>query len=429
MTPPAQRARELLLLLGLFAAICWPLISSSQPSNYRFDELNYHLPAVRQISDRWPQLDLVEDSLSATAPGYHYVLATVAQLVGHDVQRMRVVNWSLSAGLLAMIYLYARRRLPYLDATLLVLPFAASNFFIKSASWIVTDNAALFLTAIALFAALKPSLTPGDKVGASLNAAAAVFVRQLTIWTIALPLASWIGGRGSQKENTRREFSHAALMSLPALLVLLALYLAWGGLVPPIWRETSLRLSTAGPIYLLSLIGLFGFVYLPGDALKQAFTPSQWRTTLAVFLAGALFSLTSETTHNHELGRWGGYLWSAGMWLPTVSGHSVLFFVLCGAGSLAVFLFWRGLRAQGESQSAAVFALGLAAWAATFVVNRQSFHRYFEPMILLFLIAIGPTIIAHSTALRGWRWRMAVCGFIQLVLTFLSAHASILFER
>jgi hypothetical protein len=422
-----NRFRELLLLLGLFAGICWPLISTLQTSNFVFDEFNYHLPAVRQIAEKWPALDLANDSLSATAPGYHYALATLAQVTGDGMRRMRLINWTLSAALLAFVYLYARRTLSYLDASLLVIPLAASNFFIKSASWLVTDNAALFLVAVALIATLKPVLSRGEKFWLSLAAAAAVFVRQLTIWTAVLPLARCFGNSTSSNGSRWSEVRVAILMALPAAVVLALLFRAWGGFVPPIWAEASLRFSTAGPVYLLSVVALFGVFFLPPESIRSAFDPSGRAAAAIAFFAGVLFSLTTETTFNYEFGRWGGYLWSLAMRLPTVGEHSLLFAGLCGVGAVVIVLFWRSLRAHGEFQAASVFALGLAAWASTFLVNRQIFHRYFEPTALIFLIAIGPLLLSKNPSQAGWRWRMGACGVLQLAATFYSAHAAVFF--
>jgi hypothetical protein len=429
MAHATARFRELLLLLGLFACICWPLLSTLETSNFVFDELNYHLPAVRQIAEKWPAIDLVADSLSATAPGYHYALATLSQVTGHGMRRMRLINWALSAGLLAFVYLYARRSLSYLDASLLTIPLATSNFFIKSASWVVTDNAALLLVAIALFASLRPVLSGGGKFWLSLAAAAAVFVRQLTVWIAILPLARCIGQSASSKDHRWREPSIAIFMALPAAIVLSLLYRAWGGLVPPTWADTSIRFSTAGPVYLLSVVALFGIFFLPTESIRSAVYKSERRITTTAFLAGVLFSFTTETSFSYGLGRWGGYLWSLALRLPMLGEHSLLFAGLCGVGSVVVLLFWRGLRAQGEVRVASIFVLGLTAWASTFVVNRQIFHRYFEPTALIFLIAIGPFLLTKSASLTSWRWRMGACGAMQLIATFYSAHAAIFFPR
>jgi hypothetical protein len=428
MTPTVTvRRRELLLIIGLFAATCWPLMSSLQTSNYVFDELNYHLPAVRQIASHWPALDLERDSLSATAPGYHYALATVSQITGDGMRRMRFINWAVSAALLAMIYVFIRKRLPATESMLLISPFAASNFFIKSACWVVTDNAALFLTAMSLFAALEYA-APAAKIRLSLASAAAVFVRQMAVWTTVLPFAAALKPGTPFDSSRRREILIALLLAVPGFIAVALLIHAWGGLVPPIWSETSVRLSTAGPIYLLSVLGIFGYLVLPDNTLHLLFQPAFRRTALIVFAVGMLFSLTSETSHSYEHGRWGGYLWSLAMRLPVVSGHSVLFALLCGLGALVVALLFKSLVVEGKKDVATVFLIGLAAWAATFVVNRQIFHRYFEPTVLIFLISFCSQLTTRDDEDGTWRWRLGGCGLLQLTATFVSAHGTVLID-
>lgn len=429
MVSSASRTRELLLLIGLFAAVCWPLITSLETSNYLFDELNYHLPAVRQIAEKWPALDLATDSLSATAPGYHYVLATISQITGDGMRRIRLINWAVSALLLGILFIHARRQLSFKDALFLILPFAGSNFFIKSSSWVVTDNAALLLVTLSLLSVLKSAPRMRDRIATSLVTAAAVFVRQLTIWTTFLPLASCLYKKPVAQES--RSFWRGVILStamaVPALIVLALLYRAWGGLVPPVWRDASLHFSTAGPVYLISVFAIFGFFYLPNESIRWAISVTGRRGVAIAFLAGVLFSLTTETTHSYLAGRWGGYLWLLAMRLPIFAEHSLLFAVLTGLGVATIFLFWRSLRERGEHQAASVFLLGLAAFAATFLVNRQIFHRYFEPTVLIFLIVMGPLLIAKSAHLPSWRWRAAACGILQLAATLYTAHASILF--
>ncbi|HWA87034.1 MAG TPA: hypothetical protein VG710_12470, partial [Opitutus sp.] len=134
---PATPKAAFVLWALVFALLCWPLIFLSHPSNYEGDEKEYYLPAIEAMRAHWPQMDLRADSLSATAPGYAYVLATASRVVGDSVLAMRMLNWVVSLAVLFLLWLVLQdtRCRPL---TLALAPLALSNFFIKSASWVVT---------------------------------------------------------------------------------------------------------------------------------------------------------------------------------------------------------------------------------------------------------------------------------------------------
>ena len=92
--------RSFVGLAVLFALLCLPLLVSDRVTNYTFDESNYHLPAIRQIRAHWPRLDLLADSLSATAPGYQYALATASFVTTSHRLPLRLVNFAVSLGVL-----------------------------------------------------------------------------------------------------------------------------------------------------------------------------------------------------------------------------------------------------------------------------------------------------------------------------------------
>jgi phosphoglycerol transferase MdoB-like AlkP superfamily enzyme len=135
--------------------------------------------------------------------------------------------------------------------------------------------------------------------------------------------------------------------------------------------------------------------------------------------------MAEATFPDHAAGRWGGYLWNLAGFCPSPEGRNLLFVALCPIGMVFVIRLWRTLLAKGDAQAATVFLLGLTAWTATFVVNRQVFHRYFEPTILVFLVALVPMIVQGAPDLRRWRLRLAFFSAIQLALTLATAHWAI----
>ena len=57
-------------LIAIFALLSLPLLFTFKKSVYSVDEYKWHVPAIKQIYDHWPALDVRNDSLSAIAPGY-----------------------------------------------------------------------------------------------------------------------------------------------------------------------------------------------------------------------------------------------------------------------------------------------------------------------------------------------------------------------
>ena len=409
-------------LVLLFAIVCFPLMTSERGSNYVYDEQKYHLPAVRQIANHWPRLDLLTDSLAATAPGYHYFLATIAQIVGTRTFVMRTVNWTVSALVLIVLFVRGRRRLGEIDRALLVLPLATSNFFVKSASWVVTDNAALLLVVTTLVLSLRDCRL-ADCFLAGATSALATFVRQMNIWTAILGPTNALA-LVRQRRVEWQMLIIACAIALAPLLVLLMLCYAWGELVPPSWRNESLRISTAGPIYALGVFGLLAIFYLFGTS-RDPLSRHSWKLTALAFMAGVLLALTSPTTSDYSVGRWGGYLWNASEHFPVVFQRSLLLTVLSGVGSVAFYHLWRDLRCA-DPKAALIFLIGLLSWLSTFLVNRQVFQRYFEPTVLVFLIIFVPAIIDRTRRIYGRRLALASLSLVQLAITLYTAHRAVL---
>lgn len=415
---------EIMFLCAAFAAVCCQLIFSDRETNYSQDELNYHVPAIRQIAHHWPKLDIAHDSLSATAPGYHYALATVSKLTGSDTRTLRFINWAVSATVLILLFIHLRHTLPPVDSALALLPLLLSNFFVKSASWVVTDNAALLLIAISFLSCLRAKGPFNWRL--SLVNAGAVFVRQMSIWLIALPLAT-VAPEEASKKNPRQQLLRTCLFTAPPLAVLAFLFWSWGGLVPLVWRTASMRLSTAGPLYLLSVLGLLSpfYFWLP-LGLSDIRRSKPTHRAIALASAAALFLwIVTASDANAEQGRWGGYLWNLSAFFPAIAARNILFLLLSQLGALSLVSIWSFLRNNGHARHSALFLLAIVTWASTFIVNRQVFHRYFEPTLLVLLIAMIPKLLAATAGRSRARLSWAVAACLQFAITLASAYRAI----
>jgi len=410
----------------LFAVLCLPLVWSDRTSNYTHDEDLFHLPAVRQIRAHWPALDLRRDSLAATAPGYHYWLATLSWITGTDRRPLRLATFAVSLALLGLLWGLFPREQAILGAAA-VLPLAGSNFFVKSASWIVTDNPALLAMTAAL-ALILLAARPGTTVWAGGLAAAAVFVRQMYAWLVApILLRVWIDCR-SRRDGARWSW---ALAALPPLGVVGLLALAWGGLVPSGWRGAHYPAGTnpvASLVYGLAVLGeLGGFYYF---ALARA----NWRTDFGGWSArigaglGLALALAGPTYRSMPAGRWGGYLWDLAEHLPAPAGRSIVFLGLAPLGGAIAGLLFERLRAESGRGMAWLWLASYAAWLLSYVSNRLVFQRYFEPATLIFLI-FWLLLVLRARPDQGSVWRMplGVLTTGQIMITLLTAHCHVFF--
>lgn len=419
------RWRPLLELPWAVVSVCFfaltvPLVVFGGSGQYGFDEANYYLPSILSIRGSWPLLDLSTQTLSAVAPGYSWFLAGVSFLTGTSVLSFRLVNLLVSYFLIAFLYLWLRGSRSAVDSALVVAPLAASNFFVKSASWVVTDNASLLVLTASLVAMLSAGM--GRSLAGSMLAGLATFVRQLNVWLTAPALfrvlvqeRTQVVGKGG---GARRFLSWlpCSLAALSPILMLAVLFAAWGGLVPPQWNQQAFKVSLSSGAYLFSVVAVFGAFYFGLGPVRTCVARASRGQLMIVAAAGLAIALVSPTSMSYADGRWGGYLWSLVALLPTIGGRSLLFVLLAPLGLAMAVALWRELRTSAASWRADLWLISFGAWASTFLVNRQVFHRYFEPTTLVLLIlafGLGDRQVLGGRA----RLRLAACAAIQVLGT------------
>lgn len=365
----------LMVLCVLFLGLALPLSLSPQETNYTQDESSYHVPAVLQISEHWPRLDLNGDSLSAIAPGYHYFLASIGKVTGTGLLTLRSINLLIALTLLILL-LQAFPKHQHWLAFAAILPLACSNFYVKSAAYVTTDNPALLLTAVTLLLLLLP---PRACTGtATIATTTAVFTRQLCLWLVA-PLA-W--SLFQTKSSRWSWFILAAPLALMSWLVT-----SWGGFVPPAWQDVSISdgiFVPAAGAYLLSVVALLApaFYFVPVSLAAGC----SRKALIAGGIIGLAFAVWGPTNPSWADGRWGGYLWNLAGLAPIVADRSIVFLILAPIGGVLLALLAYRLRTATNGQTTWLWLLSFTSWSATCLINRQVFHRYFEPPILLFLI-------------------------------------------
>lgn len=419
MTPPSPARlswRPFSALAGVFLLLTLPLLFARGENPYTWDETSFYFPAIRQIREHWPRVDLLQDSLSATAPGYQYVLAGVSFVTGVERLPLRFVNLLVSLGVLALLWRWWPADRSWRFAFLAMLPLAASNFFVKSSAYVVTDNAALLATAGTL-GALLFAPAGGGLGRASVLSTAAVFIRQSSLWLMA-PLGFQLLRAGPPRWRLA--------LVLPPLAAVLWMVVTWKGLVPPRWQadvKASGLLVPAAGAYLLSVLGVLGsFYYL-------AARPANWREdvfnrfTALGAAAGLVFAFAGTNIPDYEAGRWGGYLWEVAARVPALGAFSPVFIVLAPAGGAMLAILGRRLWLEAGHSVALPWLAACLAWAGAGLSNRLVFHRYFEPTILLLLIAwLALVLRSRGPDARVAGLPLAILGAGQLAITLITAH-------
>jgi hypothetical protein len=425
-----RRAISLGLVLLLFCAACLPLSLSSRHGNFADDEQSYYLPSVEQIAAHWPSLDLAAASASATSPGYSYFLAGISKLTGSDPRTLRLITIGLSAATLLVLALMFRAPAG-MAGCVAILPLAASNFFIKSASWVVTDNAALFWMCASLYALWRCSDNPKWALPAGASAAAAIFVRQLHAWLVVPIGCVAVASAGASKAGLSVSTRVMAWLALiPPVAVLLWLYHAWGGLVPPRWQgvhDAGLHLaSVACALSVFAGLGTFYFlsVELPSGALRRRLG----RESAVGGAAGLLLGVVARNGMDRAEGRWGGYFWMLVQHTPTLWGRSVL--VVAGSilGGMLLGAMARHLRETAGTALAWLWLVSVLSWLAACGLNRLAFQRYFEPPILVFLIS-WLALVCRGSEGKECPVRylpLAILVAAELVITVATVHIPIL---
>ena len=398
-------------IAGLFLLLAVPpALSPRTDVNYAWDEKEFHLPSVRRIAEHWPLLDFRDNALTPMAPGYHWFLAGVSKITGSSPRALRLVNILVSLTGLMVLFTWLLGRVGAVDAAFLIAPLATSNIFIKSSSWVVTDNAALVLAVIALLYALD-SRRPGSAIAAAVYGALATLTRQLYAW-LAIPMLcrALLSARGRDKAALAWTAASCAIVIVAA-----SLYLMWGGFVAPRWQKFYSPLSIVPLGYILSLIALFGVFYFPLEADQFRVRPS-WFPSIIAVLGAELLAVIAPTAYDKAAGRWGGHLWEVARILPAPFDRSIVFIALAPIGMILVIGFFRCIKDSRSPEQAQVWLAALAGWSFVYVFDHQVFQRYYEPMILVFLI-IGAAS-RDSRALKEGRRRLAVLTIVQMLLTF-----------
>lgn len=378
----------------LAASLVWSLGLNRGRGQY--DQINYHLPVIRQFLSQWPDVDL-SDYQSATTPGYHLVLAFTSRMFNFQGELpLRILASGFTIAMLALLAAMMHRRsrdsgIATPTLALLGLPVVCSMYVFTPGVWLQPDNAG-WLGVLAMIALTwQAHAAHGWRlIAQALVLALLVLVRQSHAWTGVLVLASssiHAASTANVPTTSRvpylRPILSSGLVGVPALLLLVYFLRLWHGLTPPSFASQHAGGNLAAPAFTLALFAVYSLFFIAWflpDLLRIA--KHRWYLLYFAATIGIILAVVPETTFLREprsSGLWNlvGAMDARGL---TLFGRtSPLILLLAPLGAVAVVGWLATL-----SRPRALYALALlAGFTLAQSANANAWQRYFEPMLLM----------------------------------------------
>lgn len=390
----------LLLVLGVF-------LGDHVFDAPKYDQDLYHHVAVQEFAEQWPAFD-VTDYESATSPLYHLVMASVARVIGEDLDTLRVISSLFGLALVVAVAGWAATLVSTRTAAFLTMPLAASTYVVGSGVHVHTDNMGWLLVMLALGPVVFLAPRTDRWCFSGLLVLLAVSVRQVMIWALGpLVLAGLLASplrrllpRGFDSDGESpgaRSWSPlitSLLVSIPSLLVLFVFIRLWDGLVPPRFQELhASAYSFCALAYGLAVLAIYApfFLVMVPRPLELL---GRHRVELLLFaLLGVLLALAFPSGYSIEEGRYGGPVWVLVARTPVVAERSLMLALMAAAGAaFLVFLVLAAMRNR-RGVPALILACSWCATHSTQLVNAQTFQRYFDTPTLVILAWFGALVL------------------------------------
>ncbi|MFU8829298.1 MAG: hypothetical protein ACNA8P_07680 [Phycisphaerales bacterium] len=472
------------LLIALAAAIVVPIVAIQlarplpQVERMRdFDDLRvpsewadqalFHRPLIHTMHEQWPAIEIVEYD-SATAPGYHAMMATVLRITGgsHDPDRrapiapVLVLNLLIGLALVGAVYFFAAGAAGPWPAFFLCLPIATSKYILGATAFLTTDNLAWLLIAIALGLATFSRARPAHLLGAGLVVAGAVGVRQIMLWgagpvvlagLLASPLVRFVprpllndpNAPADDEDRPWKPLIFACIGSAIAFALLAVFVVLWGGLVPQ--ASEFVRIHAAGPnlatpAFLLALTGACAVFFVPliwPEFVGFLKRPLADLPALVAIVLGAASAILVKTAPTMDMPRdtqlWKarayGWLWEIARRTPDVAERSLVIVAGAATGALALLLLWRAARRAGYATNALILLIALLAFACAQTMNTMAWQRYFEPIVLIALAWLGAILWPSTWKQASTLHRRVMLAGPTILATLLMALSLLLLIR
>jgi hypothetical protein len=330
-------------------------------------------------------LDL-RDYVSVDTPLYYITLMLVSFIFGTDLVHLRLANAVISLVCILVLYKYLYDRSKNsLRAFVFSLLFMLSPYFLRATIMLFTDNMAVLFAILTLMMLDRSILCMPRAFLSSLFALGAVLTRQLYAWLIGTILFSSIS-RQQGRIHVNPRSAWPALIPLAGLAFFVYL---WKGLTPVRWVGTQRAspLNWDMPVYMVSLVGLYGSFFLPwllGLYRHEKRGKVFWGIGLVAI--GALCLIAHPVSNEYYISERGGALWRATTYLPNLLSSSIVYWVLFPIGLIYVYIMMSYLVRQKNY----VMPVSFCLWTAANMISRRTYQRYYEPFVLFF---IGYTLV------------------------------------
>ncbi len=398
------------MMAVVLVSSAWPIATDWLVGRAAFDHLHYHLPAIERFVAELPAADLV-DYASATTPGYHLLVAAAGRALQANPIGLRWLGLAFTLALIGWVSGWLGKRVGW-AAVAITLPMAGSLYVYSSGVWLLPDNAGwlgVWAVLVMLLSPARGSVLRWMAIAFALTLL--VLARQIHLWALGpVMVAAWLDASKitsdaqplSIRESARvlkptwsrvRACARALLLGLPAIAVLGAFVMMWGGLVPPRFAEFhASRGSLSAGAFFLSLFAGFG-VFFIAWWWEGFITLVRTRRGLliAALSMGVLAAVLPQTDYSVEQGRYGA-LWSVADRMPTVAHRSLLIALMApvGAVMLASWLILLDVRSRW------IMLAACAGFVAASSTNSIAGQRYYEPMVLMVLAMLAGQHSLHA---------------------------------
>jgi 4-amino-4-deoxy-L-arabinose transferase-like glycosyltransferase len=404
-----------------FIAVLLATAGLSRPFDvYQAGDEIAHFSIVLSFAQDWPE-PLLTGYESWSGPLVYWLLATLARPFGTSIVSVRLVVVVLSWLTSVVVYVIYRDRLRARPpvALALALMLVLSPFFFGESFCVLTDNPAWLFVAVALERLLAYVGEPRKLrlAGFAFAVAAATLMRQITSWLFIPALFAVAGARATARDR----WWGAVIVALGAAPVI-ALLLAWGGLLPSGAVQDDPAVHRLRNVcFSLTVVGLWSLLLIPAEDVRSLGARLHRRGVVAVAAATVLgvAVVAAGVMDSMSGGKdpYGvGLVGKLGETWPIVAGTSLAWwvFVPVGAAALAglVVLRWSALRDR-----IVVVALGAVVLSAA--VNTMWYQRYADVAVFLLL----GCLVASGRAPVRWLDVLRWAGIVAVSLIWTAAVA------
>jgi hypothetical protein len=381
------------VILLIYAAVALPGFFGNAPFSDNYDEIKYHLPAIKQFAAQLPYPDLSSYS-SATTPLYHLILAVLLR-AGCGLITLRLVNLAVSVATLLIVIVYFRHasanRSDWLPFSVGLL-FAVCLLFVGPSLRLSTDNLPLGCAVAILYLIDRDKrLSASGFALAVFLALVAVLTRQLYLWLVPV-----LGLYALANDRWRlRDRMLAASASVIPFLSVLPLFLLWHGLANP--EEAHKHVLHGSIVYGRAVVLTFCLLATYAGAfaipMLRALWPNELRGRVMLLVTGALALVILPGFHayagSYSVPTEGGWIREAAQHTPVIFHIWSLFWILFPVGCVVLAaMAYHTLTTRRDAWILIAFAF----WIVANVMQSRAIAKYYEPFEIVVVGRFAVTV-------------------------------------